>query len=110
MPINSQSHAETWALFKQLVGKFSDFELWPIASALLHHLMLRESVSRRQYSKGVFVIADILCDAADLQSRKGEPVNLDIYELSSLRKRHQRCRKSNRPAGEKIHEERTHAQ
>ena len=110
MPINSQSRAEAWALFKQLVEKSSDFELWPIASALLHHLLVKESVTRTQYSKGVFIVTDVLCEAADLQSRKGEPVNLDIYELSNLRKRHQPCRKSNRSEGEKTHEERTHAQ
>lgn len=78
MRTNNPSQSDAWELFNQLVGRFSDFELWPITSGLLHHLLVRESVTRRQYSKGVFVISDVLCDSADLQKRKGEPVNLDI--------------------------------
>jgi len=102
---DSSLQSEAWGLLNQLVARFSDFELWPIASALLHHLLVKESATRTQYSKGVFIVADVLCDAADLQSRKGEPVNLDIHKLLDLRKRHQPCRSSNGSRVRKVQEE-----
>ena len=78
-------------LFDQMTEVVPRSSLWPVAVGLLRHLLLHPKATLQKYQYGVCAMTDVLRDAGDLLQGRGEAVpNIDLHELSRLRRRNLR--------------------